>query len=146
MKKLSIFLSSFLLLLMIPLPIGAEPDVKCPTVDQLAETSLDDKDDLLEALEKIVPDTYGEGDYGNFYSEWEVKTAKPFPKTVGEEEEEAYYGMAKNFCDEEVANKSWLVKLYFPRWEGKSASALEGQIFLAKSKEKGDWFVWFRYH
>jgi hypothetical protein len=50
--------------------------------------------------------------------------------------------MAKNFCGKEIADRSWLVRVYFPKWEGKSASNLEGQIFLAKSKEKG-WFVWF---
>ena len=77
------------------------------------------------------------------YTEWNVVTAKPFPKTVGNEEEEDYFGMAKTFCGKEIAEKSWLVRLDFPKAPG--ANLAQGQIFLAKSKEKG-WFVWFQYH
>ncbi|MRG85901.1 hypothetical protein [Salinibacillus xinjiangensis] len=135
-------LASFLVF---PTQISAKSDVDCPNVEHLEKTTVKDKDELVEALEKIVPSTYGKGDYGNYYSEWEVITAAPFPNIVGNKKDEAYYGMAKNFCGEEVANQSWLVRLHFPRWEGKSASASEGQIFLAKSQEDG-WFVWFRYH
>ncbi|MEE3952767.1 hypothetical protein [Peribacillus frigoritolerans] len=51
--------------------------------------------------------------------------------------------MAKTFCGKEIAEKSWLVRLDFPKAPG--ANLAQGQIFLAKSKEKG-WFVWFRYH
>ncbi|WP_246187702.1 hypothetical protein [Ornithinibacillus caprae] len=145
MKKISIVMF-LLMLFVLPYPISAQPNVECPNVKQLEKTSLKDKDELVDALEEIVPDTYGAGDYGNFYSEWEVITAQPFLETVGQEKEEVYYEMAKNFCGEAVADQSWLVRLYFPRWEGKSASALEGQIFLAKSDETDGWFVWFRYH
>lgn len=53
-------------------------------------------------------------------------------------EEESYYGMAKYFCGKEIADKSWLVRLDFPKASG--ASVGQGQIFLAKSKEEG-WFA-----
>ncbi|WP_251025479.1 MULTISPECIES: hypothetical protein [unclassified Bacillus (in: firmicutes)] len=51
--------------------------------------------------------------------------------------------MAKTFCSKEIAEKSWLIRLDFPKATG--ANLGQGQIFLAKSKEKG-WFVWFQYH
>jgi hypothetical protein len=122
----------------------AQPS-ECPRVNELVETSNKDKTDFLKALQTIVPKTYQKGEFAKFYTDWRVITATPFPLTVGNEKNEGYYGMAKNFCGKAVADRSWLVRLYFPKWEGKSASNLEGQIFLAKSKEKG-WFVWFRYH
>jgi hypothetical protein len=121
----------------------AQP-VKCPNINDLKLTSLKNKKEVIDALQKIVPQTYN-GKLAKFYTEWRVITATPFPLTVGNEINEGYYGMAKHFCGNAVADRSWLVRLYFPKWEGKSASALEGQLYLAKSKEKG-WFVWFRYH
>lgn len=122
----------------------AQP-TECPKVNEIEKTSVKDKTDFLKALQMIVLKTYQKGDFAKLYTDWRVITATPFPLTVGNEINEGYYGMAKNFCGKEVADNSWLVRLYFPKWEGKSASSLEGQIFLAKSKEKG-WFVWFRYH
>ncbi|MGP4040948.1 hypothetical protein ACTWP4_13775 [Gracilibacillus sp. D59] len=144
MKKTGVLIS-LLIFILVPSQIYAQPDVECPNLKKLENTTIKDKDDLLKALKEIVPDIYQKGENGELYSEWEVRTALPFPKTVGKEIDEAYYGMAKNFCGKEIADKSWLVRLYFPKWEGISASALEGQIFLAKSKDD-EWFVWFRYH
>ncbi|SFM34692.1 hypothetical protein SAMN04487943_11457 [Gracilibacillus orientalis] len=144
MKKTGVLIS-LLIFILVPSQIYAQPDVECPKLKTFENTTMEDKDELLKALKVIVPDIYAEGEYGELYSEWEVITALPFPKTVGKEKDEAYYEMAKNFCGEEIADKSWLVRLYFPKWEGISASALEGQIFLAKSKDN-EWFVWFRYH
>jgi len=69
------------------------------------------------------------------YTKWNVVTAKPFPSTVGNKEEEAYFGMAKTFCAREIAEKSWLLRSDFPKAPG--ADLAQGQIFLAKSKEKG---------
>ena len=136
---------SFLLFFtFVPSLIHAQSDVKCPDVKQLEKTSMKDKEELLKALKEIVPATYQKGEHGEMFSEWEVITALPFPKTA-EKKDAVYDEMAKNFCGEAVAEQSWLVRLYFPKWEGKSASALEGQIFIAKDKEDG-WFVWFRYH
>jgi hypothetical protein len=117
---------------------------KCPNVNELKETSINEREEFIKALHKIVPQTYT-GELAKSYTNWRVITATPFPLTTENEKDKGYYGMAKNFCGKAVADRSWLARLYFSKWEGKSASNLEGQIFLAKSKEKG-WFVWFRCH
>lgn len=136
MKK--IVISLLTLFILFPYQIGAQANVECPSVDQLEATSLHNKDELIQALEKIVPSTFGESDYGNHFSEWEVVTAQPLNK-----EAEKEYKMSTNYCGQAVADKSWLVTLHFPRWEGKSETATKGQIFLAKNKDDG-WFVWYR--
>jgi len=117
----------------------------CPVLSELEKTSLNDKKEVIEALNTLIPKTYGTGleDLPDLYTKWNVVTAKPFPKTVGNKIEEGYFGMAKTFCGKEIAEKSWLARLDFPKAPG--ADLAQGQIFLAKSKEKG-WFVWFRYH
>lgn len=117
----------------------------CPVLSELEKTSLKDKKEVIEALNTLISKTYGTGldDLPDLYTKWNVVTAKPFPKTVGNKVEEGYFGMAKTFCGKEIAEKSWLVRLEFPKAPG--ADLAQGQIFLAKSKEKG-WFVWFRYH
>ncbi|WP_102028937.1 hypothetical protein [Salirhabdus sp. Marseille-P4669] len=143
MKKIGILLS-LLTLCLVPFQLTVQAKVNCPSGEQLIETSANDKDELLEALKKLVPSTYSESDYGNYFSKWDVETALPLPKTVGKAKDEVYYKMAQNYCGEKVADKSWLVRLHFPLWEGKSDSAVEGQVYLAKSKEDG-WFVWHRY-
>ena len=145
MKKITMFIILALAMTFLPTQTEAKKGVRCPNVEQLAETAIEDKDELLEALHTIIPNTYEEGEDAHLYYDWDIITALPFPETVGKEQEEVYYQMAKNFCDEEVADRSWLVRIHFPNWEGKSASASEGQIFLAKHKN-GRWFVWFRYH
>lgn len=118
---------------------------KCPELSELEKTSLEDKKEVIEALNTLIPKTYGTGldDFPDMYTKWNVVTAKPFLNTVGNKEEEGYFGMAKTFCGKEIAEKSWLVRLDFPKSPG--ADLAQGQLFLAKSKEKG-WFVWFRYH
>ncbi|MFC5605069.1 hypothetical protein [Sporosarcina koreensis] len=118
---------------------------ECPVLSELMQTSIKDRKEVIEALNTLIPKTYGTGldEYPGMYTEWNVVTAKPFPKTVGNKDEEDYFGMAKNFCGKEIAEKSWLVRLHFPKAPG--ADLAQGQIFIAKNKEKG-WFVWFRYH
>ncbi|QOY34670.1 hypothetical protein AWH56_018350 [Anaerobacillus isosaccharinicus] len=143
MKKLLILIFIFLFF-SIPISVYAQPE-KCPDVSDLEDVTVEGRAEFLKALETLIPLTYEKGELAEFYSDWKVITALPFPKTVGREKDEGYYGMAKNFCGKEVADKSWLARIYFPKWEGISASSLEGQIFVAKSKEKG-WYVWFRYH
>ncbi len=144
MKKI-VVLISLLIFVLVPNQIYAQSEVACPKLEDLKDTTIKNKDELLKELKQIIADTYVEGEHGDLYSEWELRTVLPFPKTVGRKQDEIYYEMAKNFCGQEVADKSWLVRLYFPKWEGISASALEGQIFLAKNKDD-EWFVWFRYH
>ena len=123
---------------------NAQPK-KFPVLSELKKTSIKDRKEVIEALNTLIPKTYGTGidDFPDMYTKWNVVTAKPFPKTIGNKEEKNYFGMAKTFCGKEIAEKSWLVRLDFPKAPG--ADLAQGQIFLAKSKEKG-WFVWFRYH
>lgn len=124
--------------------VHAQPET-CPELSELQQTSIKDKKEVISALNQLIPKTYGTGidDFPDLYTKWNVVTAKPFPNTVGHEEEEDYFGMATTFCGREIAEKSWLVQLEFPKALG--ANLAQGQIFLAKSKENG-WFVWFRYH
>jgi hypothetical protein len=123
--------------------VHAQPK-ECPVLSELEQTSIKNRNDVIEVLNKLVPKTYRTGVDGfpDIYTTWKVVSAKPFLKTVGNKEE-AYFGMAKTFCGKGIAEKSWLVRLDFPKAPG--ANLAEGQIFLAKSKEKG-WLVWFRYH
>lgn len=113
----------------------------CPDPEKLVETSLNDSEDLFRALETIVPDLYK----GKEFSKWEAVSITPFPLTVGKQDEEIYFQIAKNYCGGKVAEKSWLVRLHFPKMETGSASMSEGQLFVSKSKES-DWFVWYQYH
>jgi hypothetical protein len=124
--------------------VHAEPK-QCPVLSELVQTSIKDRKEVIEALNTLIPKTYGTGldDFPDMYTRWNIVTVKPFPETVGIKEEEDYFGMAKTFCGKEIAEKSWLVRLDFPKAPGTNLA--QGQIFLAKSEEKG-WFVWFRYH
>ena len=143
MKTLGLLLIFISFITLGSFEVYAQPK-ECPVLSELEKTSIINRKEVIEALNTLIPKTYGTGidDFPDIYTTWNVVTAKPFPKTVGNKEE-AYYGMAKTFCGKEIAGKSWLVRLDFPKAPG--ANLAQGQIFLAKSKEKG-WFVWFRYH
>ncbi|MEH7223302.1 hypothetical protein V7112_05745 [Bacillus sp. JJ1566] len=136
MKK--VVISLLTLVIFFPYYVGAQANVECPNVSQLENTTVIYKDELLKALETIIPRTFGESDYLNHYADWEVVTAQPLDENVAKE-----YQMSSNYCGKEIADKSWLVELHFPRWEGKSDIASDGQIFVSKSKDKG-WFVWYK--
>ncbi|SES44428.1 hypothetical protein SAMN05518872_11412 [Psychrobacillus sp. OK032] len=144
MKKMYVLILIISLFTLVSFEAYAQPK-NCPVLSELEKISLKDKKEVIEALNTLIPKTYGTGleDLPDIYTKWNVVTAKPFPKTVGNKIEEGYFGMAKTFCGKEIAEKSWLVRLDFPKAPG--ADLAQGQIFLAKSKEKG-WFVWFRYH
>lgn len=127
-----------IMILLFSFPIieaNAQPK-KCPVLSELKKTSIKDRKEVIEALNTLIPKTYGTGidDFPDMYTKWNVVTAKPFPKTIGNKEEKNYFGMAKTFCGKEIAEKSWLVRLDFPKAPG--ADLAQGQIFLAKSKEK----------
>ncbi|GAA0492707.1 hypothetical protein GCM10008986_18850 [Salinibacillus aidingensis] len=144
MRKKTVLICIITFLLIFPVQLSAESDVHCPSTKNLLNTKIDDQDELSEALNNIVPDTYGENDYGNYFSKWEVTSALPFAEAVeNDQQNEEYYNQAKQACGEDVTEQSWLVKLHFPLWEGKSENAANGQLFLAKSKEDG-WFAWYR--
>lgn len=144
MKKMMIIMLAFILIGM-SLNVVSAGSVECPEPGNLEKTSVKNEKELRKALETIIPKVYEHGDDADMYSEWKIITVTPFPKTVGDKQNEVYYEMAINFCGKEVAEKSWLARIHFPKWEGQSASNSEGQIFVAKNKDEG-WFVWFRYH
>ncbi len=137
-KHFSVFLIALFLLLSFGLSVEAK---ECPNPKSLAETSIDDRGELLKALESMVPNFYE----GEQFSDWKVISATPFPMTIGKREEEVYFEIAKRACGGEAAEKSWLVRLYFPLLADVSASLSEGQLFVAKKKDS-DWFVWYQYH
>jgi hypothetical protein len=120
----------------------AQP-VECPNAKDLVIVPVEEVNQVIDSLKVLVPTLYEVGEFPEYYSKWELVTIKPFPLTVKNSDERDYYEMAKNFCGKEVAERSWLVRLHFPRV--KAASASQGQIFLAKKKNSG-WFVWFKYH
>ncbi|MEH7454785.1 hypothetical protein [Gottfriedia acidiceleris] len=143
--KMKVMIFMFIIMLSFGSIVGYAQPKKCPVLSDLDKTSMKNQKEVINALGTLIPKTYGTGldDLPEIYTKWNVVTAKPFPKTVGVKEEEDYFGMAKYFCGKEIAEKSWLVRLDFPKAPG--ANLAQGQIFIAKSKEKG-WFVWFRYH
>lgn len=121
---------------------NAQPK-ECPDPQTLERVSIENVDEVEKALRILIPIAYEVGEFPELYSEWEIISLKPFPSTVGVKVDEDYYGMAKHFCGNEVADRSWLVRLHFPKV--KAASGSQGQIFIAKKEENG-WFVWFKYH
>lgn len=144
MKMLYTMIISVLMLSFFSIKGYAQPK-ECPVLNELERTSIKDKKEVIKALNHLIPHTYGTGidDFPDMYTKWNIVTAKPFPETVGHNEEEDFFGMAKTYCGSEIAERSWLIRLDFPKAPG--ANLAQSQIFLAKSKEKG-WFVWFRYH
>lgn len=144
MTKLYVLILILILFTLVSLESYAQPK-NCPVLSDLEKTSLKDKKRVIDVLNTLIPKTYGIGidDFPDMYTKWNVVSAKPLPNTVDNKEEEVYFEMAKTFCGKEIAEKSWLVRLEFPKAPG--ADLAQGQIFLAKSKEKG-WFVWFQYH
>ena len=144
LTKLYVLILILILFTLVSLESYAQPK-NCPVLSDLEKTSLKDKKRVIDVLNTLIPKTYGIGidDFPDMYTKWNVVSAKPFPNTVDNKEEEVYFEMAKTFCGKEIAEKSWLVRLEFPKAPG--ADLAQGQIFLAKSKEKG-WFVWFQYH
>ncbi|QUW20270.1 hypothetical protein JSQ81_10295 [Sporosarcina sp. Marseille-Q4063] len=111
----------------------------CPVSDELIKTNDNDKDELLQKLNKLIPDAYPD----DIYSEWIVKEAKPLRSLIGVPYEEAYYGMANKLCNKKTANYSWLIKVEFPKLLP-SASAASGVMFVIKDKDNG-WHVWYTY-
>jgi len=153
-KTLVVFFLTGIVILFIAFAVQADIETitlqneldECPRAMDLEETPIVYKEEFLKALESLIPETYTKDEqYGDYYSKWNIITATPLPLTMDSDENDVYYEIAKNLCGKEVANKSWLVLLHFPNWDDVSAGNAEGEIFLAKSKEKG-WYVWYRYH
>lgn len=111
---------------------------KCPNTKTLVNTSITNKDELVQQLNKLIRDAYPD----EMYKEWNVMEIEPLHEAP-EDYDEIYFEMVKKLCNKEVAKNSWLVELEFPRLLP-SASASTGIMFIVKDKERG-WYVWYTY-
>jgi hypothetical protein len=119
---------------------GAKLDgSECPKTEILSKTSINDKDELVNALNEIIPNVYGTSPD---YKEWRIEIIKPMPSLTGFEEN--YYKMAINFCGKQVADYSWFVRLRFPRLLPAQSASL-GELYIVRDKNN-KWFPWFQYH
>ena len=57
---------------------------------------------------------------------------------------EGYGRMAANLCGKAVADRTWIVILYFPGQAPDGASTSQGQLFVGLFPT--GWRAWFRYH
>ncbi|MCJ8007155.1 hypothetical protein ACFFF5_06575 [Lederbergia wuyishanensis] len=112
---------------------------ECPNTEILLKTNEKDKDELVKALNEIIPKVYGSSPD---YKEWRIEVIKPMPRLTGFEEN--YYKMAINFCGKRVADHSWFVRLRFPRLLPAQSASL-GELYIVKEKNN-KWFSWFQYH
>jgi len=120
--------------------IGAKLDgSECPNSKILISTSEKDKDELINALNKIIPKVYG---FSPDYKGWRIEIIKPMPSLTGFEKN--YYKMAMNFCGKEVADQSWFVRLRFPKLLPAQSASL-GELYIVKDINN-KWFPWFQYH
>ncbi|MGA8941247.1 MAG: hypothetical protein WB502_00780 [Thermoactinomyces sp.] len=108
----------------------------CPKPSELISPGKNAEKEIRAALPELIRKAYGEDPR---YKEWEVKRIISLkdPKST------PYSGIAVQQCGKRVANKSYLVELFFPQFLP-SASLSQGQIFVAKTKD--GWTVWYRYH
>lgn len=109
----------------------------CPNVADLVNPGEDAQSEIRAVLPKLIQETYGQDPR---YKVYEIKRII----SLKHPESSPYSGIARQQCGKAVAKRSWLVELFFPEFLP-SASLSQGQIFVAKTKDKG-WVVWFRYH
>lgn len=105
---------------------------KCPS--NTVEFGPNAENEIQAALKHIVPQAYPQPEE---YQVWEVRRILPLARVA------PYYGIAKTLCGQLIADRSWLVKLHFPRFLP-SASLSVGQLFVIKTQQ--DWISWYRYH
>jgi len=131
-----------ILLLLFIFPTVSLGDIlgsKCPNPENLLMTTNKDKNELVNALNEIIPKVYGSN---TNYKEWKIEIIEPMPSLTGFEEN--YYKMAIHFCGKEVADHSWFVRLRFPRLLPAQSASL-GELYIVKDKNN-KWFAWFQYH
>lgn len=132
-----------ILLLLVIFPtvsFGAKLDgSECPNTEILMKTTEKDKDELVKALNEIIPKVYSSSPD---YKVWKIEVMKPMPLLTGFEEN--YYKMAINFCGKRVADHSWFVRLRFTRLLPAQSASL-GELYIVKDKNN-NWFPWFQYH
>ncbi|WP_237582695.1 hypothetical protein [Pontibacillus yanchengensis] len=99
-------------------------------MNELEETSIKDKKEIIESLISLIPKTYGTSieEFPDIYTQCNIVIAKPFPETVGNEEEGDYFKMAKTFCGKEIYRNSWLIRLDFLRAPGANLAQAEDSI------------------
>lgn len=114
-------------------------ELNCPNPENLVMTTEKDKDELVEALNEIVPKIYGDSPD---HEEWNIEMIEPMTSLSGSED--VYYQIAVTFCGKEVADHSWFVRLRFPRLLPAESASL-GELFIVKDKND-KWFAWFQYH
>lgn len=138
-KFRQIAICGFALLLFLFYPYSARAN-SCPNPNELQDTTLDEQEELLQALHSLVPEIFR----GDVFVNWEVMSATPFPMTIGKQEESPFFEWAKQMCGGQVTEKSWLVRLYFPTLADLRSHFSERQLFVAKNQQN-DWFVWYQY-
>lgn len=116
-----------------PLPY-LEP--RCPDASSTVKVNAGKKEEVLLALNKLVPKAYPYKEY----DVWKVEEARPLssPQTA-----QPYYNLAKNSCGTGVAENSWFIKLHFPKLSP-GVSASTGIMFIAKNSNN-EWSVWYTY-
>ncbi|MBS4208651.1 hypothetical protein KHA95_11375 [Bacillus sp. FJAT-50079] len=119
--------------------MAKEYGINCPKAEEIMKTSSQEKEDLLRALQTIIPEMY---DDRTEYKEWRVEVLSPMVDLSGYEK--IYRDMAVHFCGENVANHSWFVRIRFPHLLPAQSASL-GELFILKNNQ-GQWFPWFRYH
>ncbi len=140
MKK--IFITSLILLFIFPnLTFGESSIVnpKCPPTSNLIKPNVKDKDELIGALNEIIPNVYGTDPV---YKEWRIEGIQPALNLTGFEK--TYYKIAITYCGKEVADHSWFVRLRFPKLLPSYVVSL-GEIYIVKDRN-GKWMPWFQFH
>ncbi|MGG0175193.1 hypothetical protein [Gottfriedia acidiceleris] len=137
----NILLVTFILLFMTPKLIFSESIANpiCPSTENLVKPNLKDKDELISALNIIIPKVYGTDPN---HKEWRIEKIQPAASLTGFEKH--YFGIAVTFCGKEVAKNSWFVRLIFPKILP-AVSAATGELYIVKDRN-GNWFPWFQYH
>ncbi|WP_028403457.1 hypothetical protein [Ectobacillus panaciterrae] len=138
MRKIFVFLC---LLLMVPFSHAsaeASGNTVCPKTQLLQEPSNQDKEELNAALSHyLISKVYGRNPK---YLDYRLEVITPMKELKGTDK--SYYYMAIQNCGREVANRSWFVRLRFPKMHN---AASFGEIFVVKD-QTNQWSVWFRYH
>lgn len=137
MKKIIILL---IILIWPSLAIAKErAEINCPDPNTILETTSEDEEKLIHALKELIPKVYGSNQK---YREWKIELFKPMRNLTGNHK--VYAEMATNFCGKEVANRSWFVRVRFPKLLPAESASL-GEIYVVQDKQHR-WSVWFQYH
>ncbi len=138
-EEMKIVMICFVLLLTAT-SVQAEQVVKtvCPKTEILSVLTEQDKQELLRELPRsIIPKLYGKNPK---YLDYQAEVIMPMQNLQGVEK--SYYYMAIQNCGRDIANRSWFVRIRFPKMQNAYSFS---EIFLAK-KQNNEWIVWYQYH